>query len=94
MAKTAVLTSSGLIRTGGGKVYGVIVSSHSSGTLKLWDSVTANFDVLVDTFTYPSGSSVITFPGGAGDKAGVEFYTGLFATLTNAQSITIIWMPN
>lgn len=81
--KNAAVT--GLIKSGSGTVAGVIVNSHSSGTLKLWDSTTAAGLVILDTFTYATGSSVIKFPDD------IVFTTGLFATLTNTQSITIIY---
>lgn len=87
MATYTNIQASQLIATGTGIVSAIIVGSHSSGTIKLWDSQTANFNVIVPTYTYATGSQVITLNG----DDGIAFNTGLFATLTNAQDITIVW---
>lgn len=80
-------TASALIRTGGGTVAGVIVNSHTSGTMKLWDNTSAAGTVIANTFTFPAGSGVYTFP------RPVEFYTGLYFTLGGTLDYTIIWKP-
>lgn len=46
------LSASGLVKTGSGKAVGVIINSHTSGTLKLWDSTTASHNVLCNTITF------------------------------------------
>ena len=65
------VTATGLVRKGAGFIYGVIVNSHSSGTLKLWNNTSAALDgginpqsegLVHDTFTFPTGSGVYTFP--------------------------------
>lgn len=81
-------TASALIRTGAGVVSGVIVSSHTSGTMKLWDNTSAAGTVLVDTFTFPAGSGVYMFPGP------IEFYTGLYFTVGGTLNYTLVWKPN
>ena len=91
MAKYSNQTASALIRTGGGKVYGVIVNSHTSGTLKLWDSLSAAGTVICNTITFASGPGVYSFPSG---NNGVDFYTGLYATLGGTLDYTIIFDPN
>jgi hypothetical protein len=89
MAKyTAPITADTLVRTGGGTLYGYIVSSHTSGTIKAWDSTAANFDVIHDTWTLAAGPQVITFP------KGIDFYTGLFIDVGGTISLTPIWEPN
>lgn len=57
-----------------GSVAGLIVSAHSSGTLKLEDSVGGGQNLLVDTYTFPAGSSIIAFP------RSIPFVNGLYAT--------------
>jgi len=84
-AKTSRQTASALIKTGSGKVFGAVINSHTSGTLKLWDALTATGTVLVNTYTLPSGSSVVTFP------APIEFYTGLYFTLGGTLDITWLY---
>ncbi len=81
-------TASGLIRTGGGQVAGVIVNSHTNGTMKLWDSLTATGTVIVNTYTFPAGSGMYKFP------QPVDFYTGLFFTVGGTLDYTIVWNPN
>lgn len=95
MAKyTVPITEDTLIHVGKGKVYGIIVNSHTSGTLKLWDSNAANFSILMDTYTFASGSQVIELPSGDGEEKGVEFNTGLFADVGGTTAnITILWSP-
>lgn len=77
------LTTSGQVKASAGLVYGITVSSNTSGSIKLWDNPAATGTVLLDTYTYASGSSTIIFP------AALNFYTACFATLTGTQSIKI-----
>lgn len=79
------ISGSQLLVTGKGVVYGFIVNSHSSGTLKLWDSTTASGDVLMNTFTFPTGSSVQKFP------APLNFHTGLYVEMTADENVTIVF---
>jgi hypothetical protein len=84
-AKSTNGTASALIKTGGGKVFGVIVNSHTNGTMKLWDNTSAAGTVLVNTFTFPAGSGVYRFP------EPIEFYTGLYFTLGGTLDFTIVY---
>ncbi len=77
-------TASGLIRTGAGSVAGVIVNSHTSGTMKLWDNTSATTTVIIDTFTFPAGSGIYMFP------KPIEFYTGLYFTVGGTLNYTVI----
>lgn len=88
MAKYTNITADTLIRTGGGQVHGVIVNSHTSGTLKLWDALTATGTVIANTFTFAAGSQVINF------AQPIEFYTGLYADIGGTVDLTILWTPN
>lgn len=80
-------TASAQIRAGSGTVAGVIVNSHTSGTMKLWDSLTATGTIIVNTYTFPAGSGIYMFP------KPIEFYTGLFFTVGGTLDFTIIWKP-
>lgn len=84
-AKYSNQTASALIKTGSGTVYGFIVNSHTSGTLKLWDNTSAASTVICNTITLAAGPQVWTFP------AGVSFYTGLYATIGGTADITLIY---
>lgn len=73
-----------------GVVYGFIVCSNSSGTLKLIDG--PNDQVgrdLMDTYTFPAGSSVVTFP----PQEGLEFYQGVYAVVGGTASIELLFDP-
>lgn len=80
------ITATGLIYTGPGTVAGVIVNSHTSGTIKLWDAITATTPVIVDTFTFPTGSGSYPF-------FGAKFNVGLFATIGGTANVTLIINP-
>lgn len=88
--KSKQITASALVATigaqgGVGVVNAIIVSSHTSGTLKLWDNTAGSGTILVDTFTYAAGSSVI-------DLKGPMFVKGLYADMNGTtQSITIVY---
>lgn len=75
---------------GTGKVTGFIVSQHTSGTIKLVDSPAgASGRLLVDTFSFVSGSNVVLLPDG-----GVEFYEGVYAVIGGTGVIVgLIWSP-
>lgn len=73
-----------LVKTGQGVLQAIIVSSHTTGSIKLYDNTSATGAVLVDTYTYASGSQVIPFYG-------LHFAVGLFADITGTQSITLAY---
>jgi hypothetical protein len=78
------LTASALVKTGAGRVQGVIINSHTSGTLKLWDSLTATGTVLNETISFGVGERFIPL-------FGERFATGLFATIGGTANITIVF---
>lgn len=79
------LTASALVKTGFGKVAGFVVNSHTSGTLKLWDNTSAATTVLTNTYTFPSGSQVVSFP------EPISFNTGLYADIGGTVDLTIVY---
>lgn len=81
-------SASALIRTGAGLVAGVIVNSHTNGTMKLWDNTSAAGTVIVNTITFAAGSGFYKFP------EPIEFYTGLYFTVGGTLDYTIVWRPN
>lgn len=80
------LTASALIKTGSGVVAGFIVNSNTSGTLKLWDAVSAAVPVIMNTYTFPAGSSVVRFP------ERITFTTGMYATIGGTADVTIVYI--
>jgi hypothetical protein len=79
-------TTSQAIKSARGALYGIVVNSHSSGTLKLWDNTAGSGTVLLNTITFAAGSGIqLNFP------QGVEFGTGLFATVGGTIDYTILY---
>lgn len=78
-------TSSQLVKSGPGTYFGVSVNSHSSGTIKLWDNTAGSGAILLNTFTFPTGSGLFMIPDG------VDFNVGLFVTVGGTIDYTIIY---
>lgn len=76
------VTADALVYTGAGVVTGIIVSSHTSGAIKLYDNTAASGTVLLPTYTYATGSQFIPL-------GGIRFNTGVFADVTGVQDIII-----
>lgn len=82
--KTVNLTASGLIKTGQGSLSGVVVNSHSSGTLKFWNSTTATGTVLNNTITLAVGERWIPF-------FDETFTTGLYLTIGGTADVSVTY---
>lgn len=81
-------TTSQAIATGNGTLFGIVVNSHTSGTLKLWDNTAGSGTVILNTITFAAGPGVYMFP------PGISFYTGLFATVGGTIDYTILYSSN
>jgi len=78
-------STSQAVKTGPGSLYGIVVNSHSSGTLKIWDNTTGTGTVILNTITFAAGPGVYMFP------PGISFYTGLYATVGGTIDYTILY---
>jgi hypothetical protein len=78
------LTASGQVKASGGTLVGVVINSHTSGTLKLWDSLTATGAVICNTITFGASERFIPLYNASGG-------IGLFATIGGTADITIIY---
>lgn len=78
-------TSSQLVKSGPGTLFGFTVNSHSSGTLKFWDNTSAATTTLLNTITFAAGPGFYMIPDG------VDFNTGLFVTAGGTIDYTIIY---
>lgn len=78
------ISASGLVKTGAGIVAGVIINSHTSGTLKLWDNTSAATTVICNTMSFGVGERFIPI-------FKLAFSTGLFATIAGTADITIVY---
>lgn len=84
-ARYTNISADTLIKTGTGELYGFIVNSHTSGTLKLWDNTSAATTVLLNTITFAAGPNFVLLP------VGVRFVTGLYADIGGTIDLTLIW---
>lgn len=73
-----------LVKVGQGQIYGATVNSHSSGTLKLWDSAsTASVSTVINnTISFAAGERYVNL-------GGVTFTTGLVAVVGGTADITL-----
>lgn len=78
-------TTSQAIKSASGALYGIVVNSHTVGTMKLWDNTAGSGTVLLNTITFAAGPNFIPFP------QGVTFNTGLFATVGGTIDYTILY---
>ena len=81
---TKILTASGVVKAEQGYLLGVIVSSSSSLTIKLWDNATAGSGtVLVDTTAAITAPTFLRLP--------VAFSAGCYATLGGTGSAAFVY---
>lgn len=75
------------VKIGGGKLYGVFVSSTTSGTFALYDSATASTSdpKIAATVTFAAGTQYLSFP------AGIWFSNGLYIDIANTIEYTIVY---
>lgn len=75
------------IKIGGGKLYGVFISSTSSGTFALYDTATASTSdpKIVNTVTVSAGTQYVSFP------AGLWFSNGLYIDIANTIEYTVAY---
>lgn len=83
--KYANITATGAVKSAAGTLYGIIINSHTSGTLKLWDNTSGASPVLMNTYTFAAGSGYMAFP------QGISFNTGLYATVGGTVDLTILY---
>ena len=84
MNKSVNLTASALVKTGSGTVTGVVINSHTSGTLKLWNNTAASGTVLFNTISFAVGEHSINL-------FDANFTTGLYATIGGTADITLMF---
>ncbi len=78
------LTASGLVKTGYGEIEGIIINSHTGGTLKLWDNTSAATTTICNTITFGVGERWIPM-------FDIGFTVGLYATIGGTADITIVY---
>lgn len=75
------------IKIGGGKLFGVFISTTTSGTFALYDSATASTSdpKIVNTVTVTAGTQYISFP------PGIWFSKGLYIDIANTIEYTVVY---
>jgi len=75
------------IKIGSGKLFGVCISSTSSGTFALYDSATASTSdpKIANTVTVAAGTQYISFP------PGIWFSKGLYIDIANTIEYTVVY---
>ena len=77
------LSASALLATGPGVLVGVVVNSHSSGTLKFWDNTAGSGTVIFNTITLAAGERFVPL-------FGAKFTTGCYLTIGGTADVTVI----
>ena len=75
------------VKIGGGKLYGIFISSTSSGTFALYDSAAASTSdpKIANTVTATAGTQYLSFP------AGIWFSNGLYIDIASTIEYTIVY---
>ena len=83
MAQYLQMSGTGQVKVGAGRLFGVLISSTSSGTITIYDTHdgdTSNDPKILDTFT-PTAGQIISF------GPGVIFSRGLYCV----EGSTLVW---
>jgi hypothetical protein len=87
MANYTQTNATNQIKVGAGKLYGIFVSTTSSGTLTVYDSQasSASDPKILDTITVAAGTTYANIP------SGLFFNKGLYIVLANSASFTVAY---
>lgn len=87
MANYMQLSATKQVKVGAGKLFGIFVSSSSSGTLTIYDSQASSTSdpKIVDTFSVSAGTSYVNIP------AGLFFNNGLYIVLGGTSAFTVAY---
>lgn len=87
MALYKQLAATNQVKIGAGKLFGIFVSSTTSGTLAVYDSATASTSdpKIADTITVTAGTQYLSFP------AGMWFSKGLYVVAANTIEFTVVY---
>ena len=75
------------VKIGGGKFFGIFISTTTSGTFALYDSATASTSdpKIANTVTVTAGTQYLSFP------AGIWFSKGLYIDIASTIEYTIVY---
>lgn len=81
--KATNLSASAQIKGTSGVLVGVVINSHTSGTLKFWNNTAGSGAVLFNTITLAVGERTIEF-------FNANFDTALFLTIGGTADVTVL----
>lgn len=75
------------VKVGAGKLYGIFVSTSSSGTLTVYDSPASSTSdpKIANTITVSAGTQYLSFP------SGIFFNKGLYIVLGSTATFTVVY---
>jgi hypothetical protein len=87
MANYTQTSATTQVKVGAGKLFGIVVSTTSSGTLTVYDSPasSASDPKILDTITVAAGTTYANIP------SGLFFNKGLYIVLANSASFTVAY---
>lgn len=87
MANYKYLAATDQTKVGAGKLYGIFVSTTTSGTITVYDSASASTSdpKIANTITVAAGTQYLSFP------AGIWFSKGLYVVLANTATFTVVY---
>jgi hypothetical protein len=87
MAYAKQLAATNQVKIGAGKLFGIQVSTTTSGTLAVYDSATASTSdpMIANTITVTAGTQYLSFP------AGIWFSKGLYVVAANTIEFTVVY---
>jgi len=87
MANYTYSAASVQVKTGAGKLYGIFVSTTSSGTLTVYDTPDGDRSdpKIANTSIVAAGTQYLSFP------AGIYFNNGLYIALANTATFTVVY---
>ena len=87
MAYAKQLAATNQVKIGAGKLFGIFVSSTTSGTLAVYDTDVASTSngKIADTITVTAGTQYLSFP------AGIWFSKGLYVVAANTIEFTVVY---
>jgi hypothetical protein len=79
------ITASTLIKTGSGQIYGILVNSHLTGIIKVWDNTTNSTTAVGGQIALPTAGTTI-------DYKGATTGTGIYVELISGTAdLTVLW---
>lgn len=87
MAQYKQISATNQIKASAGRLYGLLVSSTTSGTIALYDTHNGNTStdpLILATFTPSAGQTPTFLPG-------VIFSRGLYAVIANTLQVTVVY---